>query len=62
MNLAKLWAIALAEKRIILGQLIYWLFVLIAYLVAIGIFIAQGIAHAVYSPLSSTMEPFVLMP
>ena len=55
MNLTKLWAIALAEKRIILGQLIYWLFILVAYVDAIGIFIVQGLAHATYSTLSPTI-------
>lgn len=56
MNLAKLWAITQAERRIITSQLMYWLFVLVAYVDAIGIFVVQGMAHAYFSPISGTMD------
>lgn len=56
MNLAKLWAIAQAERRIVFSQFIYWLFVVFAYLQTIITFVVQGLAHSIYSTLSSSAD------
>lgn len=53
MNLRKMWAIAQAERRIVLSQFIYWLFVGFAYLQTLVTFVVQGLLHATYSTLST---------
>jgi ABC-type transport system involved in multi-copper enzyme maturation permease subunit len=54
-NFSKIWAVARMERRHTRRLLRYWVFLVIAYLFGLGMYIYYGVLHALFSSISASV-------